>query len=143
MFTRTIPVHVGMGMASFVTCTAAEAQLSPDDLARYSGMIAAWAGSPGQLASRDVDMAGAFKARGIAPYAGAAVAWAATEDHAKDFAAKGKLVICANRALLEKGASIAIVLDTSKVTFLFKEKNVPKAGVTMAELFLKLARRVD
>ncbi len=119
------------------------AQIAPDDLARYSGMVAAWAGSPGQLASRDMDMAGAFKSRGISPYAGSVVAWAATEDHARDFASKGKLVICASRTLLEKGASVAIVLDAGEVTFLLKEKNVPKSGVTLAEPFLKLARKVD
>lgn len=106
-------------------------------------MVAAWAGSPGQLASRDMDMAGAFKARGISPYAGATVAWAATEDHAKDFSSKGKLVICGDRNLLDKGASVAIVLEGGKITFLLKEKNVPKVGVVLAEPFLKLARKVD
>lgn len=143
MVIRSIAGPVSFYLAVLAAPVAAQGQIPPDDLARYSGMVAAWAGSPGQLASRDMDMAGAFKTRGIAPYAGAAVAWAATEDHARDFAAKGKLVICANRALLEKGASVAIVLDAGKVTFLLREKNIPRSGITLAEPFLRLAKKVD
>lgn len=116
--------------------------LPMEDAARHLLTIAASAGYQGRIACRDLDMSLALKRQGISTDPRSPIAWAASPAQVELYGADRKLILCADKGLLDQGAAIALVSEGGRLVIYLHQGNAAKASVPVPDAILRLARRI-
>ena len=134
-----MPTPVFLGPVMLLSLQGA---LPMEDAAKHLLTIAASAGYQGRIACRDLDMSLALKRQGISTDPRSPIAWAASLSQVELYGADHKLILCADKALLDQGAAIALVSEGGRLVIYLHQGHAAKASVPVPDAILRLARRV-
>ena len=118
------------------------AALPADVSAKFVKILAASAGSAGQVACKDSAVAAELTKAGVTVNPDAKVAYAASAGEVKSYKAAGKMVICGDLNQLPLGGAIAIVEEGGKPAIYLHMGNISGSGVVLSDAVLKIGKRL-
>ena len=116
--------------------------LAPDVQAKFVKTLVSSTGQFGFCCNNDPALKKSLEAAGVSVSPGFKLAWAATEAEVKTLKADGRLVVVPKVAWLKLGASIAIVEEEGKPTFVIHVANVKATGMTLPDAIVKIAKKI-
>lgn len=136
--TRTL--LIALGLTAFSSLWGGE--LPVEFKAKVVKLIAASAGSPGQVSCKDAVMLAELSKMGVNDHPSAKVAYANSEAEILALKKQGKFILCGKSDLLPAGASVAIVEEGNRPLILFQMANITSSGITLPESVLRTGVKV-
>lgn len=136
----TKPLFLAVWISAFSSLWAGE--LPVEFKAKVVKIIAASAGSPGQVSCKDSTLLAELSKMGVTDNPAAKVAYANSEAEVHALKKQGKFILCGKSDLLPAGASVAIVEEGNRPLIMFQMANINSSGITLPESVLRTGVKV-
>lgn len=116
------------------------ADIAPPIVAKILKIIVSSPDSPSQVAVADSEIAAELGKVGVSIDPEARVLWAITEAEVVKAAKQGRLVVCPNVALLQRGASIALTVEGGRAAIYIHQAHLAASKVAVPDAVVKVAK---